>query len=168
MEVLEKFGINYVLLGAQIVNFLIILFIVKKYALKPILQTLEKRRKTIEQGLKEAEEARVLLEQASTKEQALLKKAHDEAKTLLEEAKSQRETSLQETEEKVKKLTDKMLDDARAKIESETMRAQKELAAHVSELAITLIEQTAGSLFSAKDQKSVIESATKNLKKKAN
>ncbi len=168
MEVLEKFGINYVLLGAQIVNFLIILFIVKKYALKPILQTLEKRKRTIEEGLKQAEEARVMLEEASSKERALLKKAHDEAKALLEEAQSQRDVFLKETEEKVKKTTDKMLENARVTIENETLKAQKELTTHVSELAITLIEQTAGSIFTQKDQQNILETAVKTLKKKSN
>ena len=55
MEILENFGVNPVLLAAQIVNFIIVLFILKKFLYKPILDLLKKRQFTIKEGLKQAE-----------------------------------------------------------------------------------------------------------------
>ena len=57
MEILENFGLNPMLLIAQIVNFLIVLFILKKFLYKPVLEMLKKRQTTIKDGLKQAEEA---------------------------------------------------------------------------------------------------------------
>jgi len=97
MEVLSKFGINPVLLVAQIVNFLIILFIVKKYALKPILKMLKDRETTIKNGLQQAEDAKKLLEDTAEKERDVLKKAHTQARELLDEAKKDGEELLAKT-----------------------------------------------------------------------
>ena len=56
MEIIKNFGIDPLLLIAQIVNFLIIFYILKRFALKPILDILKKRENTIKEGLREAEE----------------------------------------------------------------------------------------------------------------
>ncbi|CAN5210808.1 F0F1 ATP synthase subunit B [soil metagenome] len=165
MEVLGKFGINPVLLVAQIVNFLIILFVIKKYALKPILQMLKNREKTITEGLQQAEEARKLLEETSEKERDILRKAQTEAKQLLDEAKKHREDVLHEAEMKTKAQTDKMLLEAKEQITIETRNAEKRLSGHISELAITLLEKSSQELFTGKEQNLVVDRAIKTLKK---
>lgn len=167
MEVLGKFGINPVLLVAQIVNFLIIFFIVKKYALGPILTMLKNREKTIKEGLQQAEEARKLLEESTEKERALLKKAHAEAKELVAEAKKQRDELLTRTEAQTKEQTEKLLKEAREQIAFETREAEKRLAAHVNDIAIQLLQKSTSELFTEKEQTSIMEKALKELKKKA-
>jgi len=52
MEILKEFGIQPTLLLAQIVNFLIILFVLKKFFYKPIIKVLDARKKRIEVSLK--------------------------------------------------------------------------------------------------------------------
>ena len=63
-ELLTKLGIDLKLLVAQIVNFLILLLVLYKFAYGPIVAMLEKRQKKIEKGLKEAEEAHKKLEES--------------------------------------------------------------------------------------------------------
>lgn len=167
MEVLGKFGINPVLLVAQIVNFLIILFVVKKYALKPILQMLKNRENTIKEGLQQAEEAKRLLEETSEKEREVLRKAQTEAKALLEEAKKHSEEVLQAAEARTKAQTDKMLAEAKEQISNETRAAERRLTGHISELAIEMLEKSSQELFSGKEQTLVVDRALKTLKKKA-
>lgn len=167
MEILGKFGINPILLVAQIVNFLIILFIVKKYALKPILQMLKSRQTTIKTGLQQAEDARKLLEQTTEKEREVLKKAHTQARELLEEAKKQAEEQLTKSEIKTHAQVEKMLAEAREQISLETAQAEKRLMGHISELAVKLIEKSSAELFTEKEQGLIMEKAVKNLKKNA-
>lgn len=167
MEVLGKFGIDPVLLVAQIVNFLIILYVVRRFALKPILQMLKNREKTITDGLRQAEEARKLLEETSVKEREILKKAQQEAKQLLDEAKSQRDEVLHEAEMKTKAQTEKMLLEAKEQIALETREAEKRRAGHISELAVALIEKSSQELFTGKEQTLVVDKAAKTLKRKA-
>ena len=55
MELLDKFGINFSVLLAQAVNFLIVLVVLYRFAYKPILKILHDRTRTIETSLKNAE-----------------------------------------------------------------------------------------------------------------
>lgn len=168
MEILGMFGINPMLLVAQIVNFLIVFYILKRFALKPILAMLKNREKTIREGLEQADEARRLLEETTVKEKAVLRKAQTEAKALLEETKKHRGELLAETERKTKEQADKILQEAREQITFETKEAEKRLTGHISALAIEIIQRSSSDLFTQKDQAAVIENAVKNLKKKAN
>jgi F-type H+-transporting ATPase subunit b len=165
MEMLGEFGINPVLLAAQIVNFLIIFYIVKRFALKPILEMLNKREKTIKDGLQQAEEARALLDKATEKERVLLRKAQTEAKELLADAKREREEMLAQNEERTRVQTEKMLQDAKMQIAAETKEAEKRLSAQVSALAVQFLQKSAEQLFTDKEQKLVLDNALKKLKK---
>ena len=72
MDILNQFGVQPILLAAQVVNFLILLFILKKFLYGPILKVLDSRKKTIEQSLKNAEEIeRRLLETTEEKEKVM-------------------------------------------------------------------------------------------------
>lgn len=167
MEILGKFGINPVLLVAQIVNFLIIFYIIKKFALKPILHMLRNREKTIKEGLQQAEHAKKLLEEASEKEKVVLKKAQAEARELLDEAKKHRDELLAETKIKTKAQAEKILSEAREQISFETREAEKRLTAHVLQLAVQLLRESSAELFTEKEQDALMARAVKNLKKKA-
>ncbi|MBI5044758.1 MAG: F0F1 ATP synthase subunit B [Candidatus Levybacteria bacterium] len=167
MEVLGKFGINPILLAAQIVNFLIILYIIKRFALKPIMKILKNREETIAKGLKEAEEARELLERSVEKEKAVLQKAQIEARKLLDEAKEHRESVIREAQESAKSQTESMLKEAKEQIARDTIDVEKRLVAHVTDLAIAIVQKSSSELFPQKDQSAIVEKALKNLKKKA-
>ena len=168
MEILGMFGINPVLLAAQIVNFLIVFYILKRFALKPILAMLKNRERTIKEGLEQAEEARKLLEETTEKEKAVLRKAQLEAKALLDEAKKHSEDILSESESKTKLQADKILQEAREQISFESKEAEKRLASHITALAVEVIQKSSAELFTQKDQASVLENAVKSLKKKSN
>lgn len=122
MEVLEKLGIDWKLLLAQAVNFLVLLWVLKRYAYGPILRALETRTKHIEQGLKDAEASRAQLEQAREEERKLLTAAREEARDILTQA-----------EASAKKRDAKMLEETKAKIdrmiaEADTHLAEKQLS----------------------------------------
>lgn len=168
MEILSMFGIDPILLAAQIVNFLIVFYILKRFALKPILAMLKNREKTISEGLAQADQARKLLEETAEKEKAVLRKAQLEAKALLDEAKKHREDLLSEAESKTKEQANKILREAREQITFETKEAEKRLVGHISALAVDIIQRSSADLFTQKDQTAVLENAVKNLKKKSN
>ena len=54
MEALESLGIDWKMLVAQVVNFIILLLILRKFLFGPIVKLLDDRRKTIEKGLSDA------------------------------------------------------------------------------------------------------------------
>jgi F-type H+-transporting ATPase subunit b len=168
MEIAQQFGINWVLLAAQIVNFLIVLFILKKLLYKPVQEMLRNREKTIKEGLKQAEEARVLLEQTAEREREVLRKAQQEAKKLLEETKQQRVQMMAESEILTKKQAEAILKEARSQIAFESAQTEKRLTAHISQLAVTFLQKSIADLFSEEDQERIMKNAVKKLQDKAN
>src|SRR5687767_4684205 len=119
MELVKEFGIEPVLLVAQVVNFLIILYILKRYLYKPILTVLEKRKEEIKIGIKNAEDAQKLLAKTQEEEKTILKNAQTQANKIIEEAKEQAIVLSQETETRIKKQTESMIREAKEQIAQE-------------------------------------------------
>ena len=89
MEIIKNFGLDPFLLGAQIINFLIIFFILKGFVYKPVLGILKKREDSIKDGLKQAEEGKKILNEALEKEKKILQDAQRRAEKIIEDAKNQ-------------------------------------------------------------------------------
>ena len=119
MEALANLGINGKLLLAQAINFLVLLYILKRFAYKPMLEFLEKRTARIEKGLKDAEAAQAKLKEIESEEKKVLGKARQEARLLLSETETQAKARdarmLAQAEGEAKRF----LDDARTQIEED-------------------------------------------------
>jgi F-type H+-transporting ATPase subunit b len=165
MEILNNFGFDPILFLAQIVNFLIIFFVLKKYLYKPVLKILKDRREKIEQGIKQADEAAKLLEETVQKEERILKDAQEKAKKLIDEAKLQTEDMLKKSEEKTKKKVDDMLAEAREQINYETGIAQKKLETNISRIAVAFLEKSLKGFFGEKEQEVLMKEAINKIKK---
>lgn len=166
MDILKDFGINPILMVAQIVNFLIILYVLKRFLYKPVLEVIKKREHSIKEGLKQAEEARVLMEKTAVREREVIKKAQEESRKLLEETRKQRDEVLKATEESAQKRAEQILGEAKKQITFETSRAQKELSMKVSGLAIEFLQKSVAELFSKEDQEVIIKGAITKIKKR--
>lgn len=164
MNLLEEFGINPLLLVAQIVNFGIILFVLQRFVYKPVLEMLKKRKDTIEQGLKHFQESKLLLEEAEEKQDKIIRHAQEQAKKIIEDTKAQSREIALELEEKAKKQTEKILEDARVQITQETKEAEKGLAMRINEMSISLIGKSLEGIFTKKEEEEIINKALKNIK----
>jgi len=166
MELIKNFGIDPILLGAQIVNFLIVLFILRKFIYKPVLDTLKKRKDKISEGLKVAEEAHVRLEKVVQDEKNILRNARDEGKKLIDDAKNEASQMLTKAEQLTKAKTDRLILEARQQIALETRNAGNKLEKKISVLAIDFIQKALPSLFSKTDQENVMKNVLNKLKGK--
>ncbi|MCL4387485.1 F0F1 ATP synthase subunit B [Patescibacteria group bacterium] len=165
MEILKDFGIEPILLGAQVVNFLIILYVLKRFLYKPVMDMIKKREDTIKEGLQQAEKAKITLEKSLEEESKILKKAQDQAKKIIEEAKAQSSIMKQELEETAKQRADKILSDAQIQISQDTKDAEKRLVERINDLAINMLAKSAKELFDEKEEKAIISKALKKIKK---
>ncbi len=168
MEIIKNFGLDPKLFAAQIINFLIILYILRRFLYKPMLNFLEHRQKKIAEGITNAEKARLLLEETARKEKLILKNAKDEAKKFLNEAKNQKAEILKEAEVIAKKQTEIILQEARLLITFETKETEKKLSAHISELALLFLQKSLTGIFTEKEQAHILKNALSNIKKKTN
>ena len=163
MDILKNFGIDPVLLAAQIVNFLIIFWLLKKFAYKPIFHMLDQRKKLIADGVASAKKSEELLQKAVDEEKAILKKAQSQAQELLIDAQKQAQQLTQEAEANAKIRVEKILEDAKEEIARQTNDAQKDLARKTARLAIELIEKSLSGFVDNKTQKAIVASAEKKL-----
>ncbi len=163
MEIVKNFGLNPVLLGAQILNFLIIFFVLKKFLYKPVLDVLKKRQTTIKEGLKQAEDARIKLEKVVIEEKNILRQAQLQSKIIIEDAKQESIGITKQMNEDAKKQTEKLLNDAKEQIARESIETEKRLAVSTSKLAVTFLEKALKEFFSPKEQKEVIAQALKKI-----
>jgi len=85
-ELVKTFHIEANLLAAQIVNFVIVLLVLYKFAYGPILKTLNDRTKKIEKGLKDAEESQKKLQEITQKEKEVMTDAKKEAQTIIKKS----------------------------------------------------------------------------------
>ena len=165
MELIKNFGIDPILLGAQIVNFLIVLFILRKFLYKPILDTLKKRRDRISEGLRVTEEARVKLEKIAQEEKTILRNAENQGKKLIADAKKEATEMITKGDVLTKVKADRILLEAREQIALEIRGAGNKLEKKISVLAIDFIQKSIPSLFSKYDQEIAMKSILSKLKK---
>lgn len=141
MEILSNLGVDGRILLAQIVNFFILLWVLNRFVYRPLLAFLEKRTATIEQGLKDAKQAKEQLESARDEEEKIRQQAHQEAKALLVQAetaaKQQRELAITETKTKI----DQMLAAGEKKLAEERTKMFAEVKGELAQLVVLATEK---------------------------
>ena len=165
MEIFKNFGFDPILLIAQIVNFLIILFLLKKFLYKPVLDMLKKRKDDIEKGVRDAEEGRLTLEKALEEEKKILRKAQEQSKKIIDDASTQAVLIANDIEQNSRKQAEKILADTKIQIAQESKEAEKRLAQDVSKLSIEFLSTSLKEIFGEKEEKLIIEKTIKRLKK---
>lgn len=164
MELIHQFGFDPKLLLAQIINFLIVLWVLKKYLYGPVISVLNKRKQAIKEGLEQAEKARLLLEEVGEKEKKILQDAQKQGQKIIEEAKEHALSIMRDSEISAKERAEKIIDEAKRKIEQDTKETEKRLTQHVSNIAIDFLEKALSQLFTKKNQDEIMDKAVKIIK----
>ena len=85
MGIFEAFGINWKILLGQIINFLILLYLLKRFAFKPFLRTLRERREIIKAGVEKETQAEERLKMIEREREKTLKETQERAELILKE-----------------------------------------------------------------------------------
>ena len=125
----------------QVVIFLMLVVLLKKFAWRPILDSLRIREESIEEALRAADEARDEMSKLQADNEKLLVKAREEREVLLKEAAKLAGQLKDEAKEDAKKITSKLIEDAKASIVSEKEAALKEVRNLVAELSVEIAEK---------------------------
>lgn len=138
---MEALGINVPGLVAQIVNFLLLLFLLSKFAYKPILNMLDQRAQRIKESLEAAERARQEAAQSQVNIQAQLDAALREGQALIEQAARSAEQLREEIHETARKEAEAIHARAKADFDLEREKAIQELRRQFADLTITAAEK---------------------------
>ena len=141
MELLGNLGINGKLFIAQLINFAILFFVLKKFAFKPLLKVLDERKNKIEKGLKDAEKAGEKLEKISAKEKKVLDKANKKATKILLEAEEKAENNRAEAVKKTEAEIEELMKKAERKIQEKKEQMLQDLKKDVAGLVVQATEK---------------------------
>ena len=125
----------------QTIVFLVLLFLMAKFAWKPILNSVRNREQSINDALASAENARKEMQNLKADNDQLLKEARAERDAILKEARELKEKVITEASEDAKVKADKIVADAKRSIELEKQSAMAELKNHVAELSVEIAEK---------------------------
>lgn len=121
--------------------FLGLLFLLRKFAWKPILNSVTEREESIREALASADKAKAELEALESKNDQLLKDAKVERDALMKEARETRDRMVNEAKSLAKEEGDKMIAHALEEINIQKAAALEEMKSQVSILAIEVAEK---------------------------
>ena len=146
----------------QTLLFLVLVFFLRKFAWKPILEAVEVREEGIKNALDAADKAKADMEALSADNERILAEAKAERDSLLKEARKMKENIIAEAKEKAALEADKVMASAKEQIKNEKQKAVTELKNHVASLSIEIAEKVLKSeLKDADKQKKLVGAALK-------
>ncbi|MFY0712088.1 F0F1 ATP synthase subunit B [Seonamhaeicola sp. NFXS20] len=143
----------------QTVLFLALVFLLKKFAWKPILDSVNNREEGIKDALEAAENAKKEMENLQADNEKLLKEARAEREAMLKEARDIKNKMIEDAKEEAKEAAAKLMTQAQETIQTEKKAAISELKSQVANLSIEIAEKVVRDELSNKDkQEKLVES----------
>jgi len=124
-----------------LLSFLVVFFILKKFAWPAILGGLSKREQTIADSLATAEKIKSEMAQMKSENESILAKAREERAQMLKEARETKDKIINEAKEQAKIEANKIITDAQAAIDTQKMAALTEIKNQVGKLIIEVSEK---------------------------
>jgi F-type H+-transporting ATPase subunit b len=125
----------------QSVLMLVVIFLMIKFAWKPIISALDEREEGIKNALESAEKAKQEIESISSSNEELLRQAREERDAMLKEAREMKAKMIAEAESNAETEAAKIIASAKDAIEVEKKEALAELKAEVAQLSISVAEK---------------------------
>ncbi len=150
-------------LVAQVLSFLLLVWILSKYAWKPLMNMMEERRKFIESNLAQAENERKQAEQIKREYQEEIKKARQEAQGIIERAAKLSEQRAEEIMAIAREEAEKMKKAALVDIERERDLAIAQVKAQVADLSVSVAEKIIRQKLDVQGQEQLIEEFIKEV-----
>lgn len=136
----------------QTILFVLLLFLLKKFAWKPILDALNSREEGIQNALDEADKARQEMLDLQSSNEKILKEARAERDSLLKDARMIKEQMITEAKDEAKAQSNKIIEQAKQTIQNEKLAAITELKNQVAQLSIGIAEKIMKDELSDKDK----------------
>jgi F-type H+-transporting ATPase subunit b len=162
-ELLTQFGISGPKFIAQVILFLIVYAVLKKFAFGPIIAVFEERRKTIAESQANAEKIKMQLAEAEVRYQEILRKANAEAQHFIEEARTASEATTQKHLQQAIKDAENIISKARESVDLERARMVADVKREMIHLVVDTTSKVAGKILTDADQERLAGETTKQL-----
>jgi F-type H+-transporting ATPase subunit b len=125
----------------QLVTFLLVLFLLARFAWKPIMNSLREREETIEGALRAAEQAKADMAKLKAENEKLLEEARMERDVMLRKAQQTSEAIIEEAKNKASVESAKIVENAKQQINAERLAAVADIKRQVASLSINIAEK---------------------------
>jgi F-type H+-transporting ATPase subunit b len=159
----ETFGWNLKLFLSQVISFVLVAILLRRFAYQPILNVLHERRERIAESLRNAEKIKQQLAEAEKHHAEVLAKAHAEAQKMIDEA---RESSAHLADRKMQEAivaAEQIMAKAREASALEHERTMAELKRQVGRLVVETTAKVTGKVLTSEDQRRLQEEAARQL-----
>ncbi len=164
-ELLTQLGVDWKLLIAQIINFLVLLAVLYKFLYKPVISLMNKRSNHIEESLKKAEKIEKNLQETEARKEEILAQARTEAQDIFKKAKAQAEASQKETLKAAKEEISALATKAQQEIDAKKSLAIQEAKNDIADLVVASVKKIVGSNLDQKLNEKLITGIIKDTEK---
>ncbi|MEO7165890.1 MAG: F0F1 ATP synthase subunit B [Chthoniobacterales bacterium] len=159
----ESFGFDVWIFLSQIISFIIVALLLKRFAYKPILAVLEERRQRIAEGLLNAEKIKQQLAEAEQRYQETLAKANGEAQKMIDEARASAGVIAERKQQEAIVAAEQILAKAREASVLEHERTMSQLKRELGRLVIDTTAKVTGKVLTPDDQRRLQEEAGRQV-----
>ena len=159
----ELFGWDPKLFFSQVISFIIVAYLLKRFAYKPILGVLEQRRQQIVQAHLNAEKIKQQLAEAEQRHAEILAKANAEAQKMIEEARASATHLADRKQQEAIAAAEQILVKAREAAALEHERTMAQLKHELGRLVVETTAKVTGKVLTAEDQRRLQEEAARQL-----
>ena len=162
-ELVTKFGIDAVNIGMQLASFTILAVVLYKFAIKPVLATMDERTTKIEAGLKFAEDMKSQLAAAQQESAALIKAAQLESNRIIEETRKTAKDFSDKSQKEATERANGLITKAQQAIELEHKKMLADARGEIARLVVTTTERVLAKKLTDADRASYNETAAREL-----
>ena len=159
----ETFGWSWQLFLAQVISFVIVALVLRRFAYKPILAVLEERRRKIEEGQLNAEKIKRELAEAEKRYQEILAKANADAQRMIDEARESAAHLSERKQQEAIAAAEQIIAKAREAAALEHERTMESLKHELGRLVVETTEKVAGKVLTPEDQRRLQAEAARQL-----
>ena len=158
-EIRETFHIHGWTFFCQLVNFLIVCFVLKKFAYGPVMDILEQRRKRIADGEAKLKEVETQIAESEKRTQEAIQEANERAKRMVEEAKESADAVGEKKKQEAAAAAQAIIAKAEEAARAERDKMQADLKKQFGRLVASTTAQVTGKVLTDDDQKRINEEA---------
>ena len=162
-NVAQQFGVYWPNLIAQVVLFVIVYHVLKRFAFKPVIAMLEERRRRIEEGQINAENIKRQLAEAQTKYEEILAKANAEAQRLIDEVRASGDRLAEQKRQEAIAAAEQITVKAQEAIALERDRVMADLKRELGRLVVDTTTRVTGKVLTPEDHQRINEETARQI-----
>ncbi len=162
-ETAETFGWNVWLFLSQVISFVIVALLLRRFAYKPVLAVLEERRQRIAEGLLNAEKIKQQLAEAEQRHADILAKANAQAQKMIDEARSSAAHVAERKQQEAVAAAEQIIAKAHEASRIEREKTMAELKRELGRLVVETTSKVTGKVLTPDDQRRLQDEAAREV-----